>query len=316
MPFEVSIAEHNDHSIITLQDKDGGSKAEIFSFGALLNHFSAVHDSGFINVIDGFDNVEDALENVTPFFKSAKLSPYVCRVENGRYKFNGNDYQLGKYISNGNALHGLIYDASFKAVSQDANENYSCVVLETIYDNDLEGYPFRYKCAVEYRLSPGNALTVSTTITNMDKEPMPITDGWHPYFTLGDTIDDYQVEFHSKEMLEFDDALIPTGKLLPYDTFATSKTFGATFFDNCFTTNFAEDQPTCIIRNPSKNIQVEFHPDTSYPYLQFYTPDSRKSIAVENLSAAPDAFNNKMGLKILNPGEEASFIVKYVIRSL
>jgi aldose 1-epimerase len=32
-----------------------------------------------------------------------------------------------------------------------------------------------------------------------------------------------------------------------------------------------------------------------------YTPDHRKSIAIENLSAAPNCFNNKMGLHIMQP---------------
>ena len=78
-------------------------------------------------------------------------------------------------------------------------------------------------------------------------------------------------------------------------------------FDNCFTLNFAECQPMCVIRNPRKKVQIEIHPERSYPYLQIYTPDHRKSIAIENLSGAPDAFNNGMGLKVLAPGETANF---------
>ncbi|MEJ7677226.1 MAG: hypothetical protein WKG06_05005 [Segetibacter sp.] len=56
-------------------------------------------------------------------------------------------------------------------------------------------------------------MTIITTVTNIDKQLIPVVDGWHPYFTLGNTINDYQLEFQSKEMLEFDENLIPTGKL-------------------------------------------------------------------------------------------------------
>ena len=45
--------------------------------------------------------------------------------------------------------------------------------------------------------------------------------------------------------------------------------------------------------------------------MQFYTPDDRKKIAIENLSSAPDAFNNKMGLQILEPQETINFITSY-----
>ena len=67
---------------------------------------------------------------------------------------------------------------------------------------------------------------------------------------------------------------------------------------------------------PEKKVQIEFHPEESYPYLQIYTPEHRKSIAIENLSGAPDAFNNGMGLKVLQPGELATFTTKYITRTL
>ena len=38
-------------------------------------------------------------------------------------------------------------------------------------------------------------------------------------------------------------------------------------------------------------------------------PD-RKSIAIENLSSAPDAFNNKIGLVVLGPDDSQAFSTK------
>ena len=316
MAFEILVAKNGNDAVITLKDLTEKSSVEIYTFGALLNNFSAQHHHETINVIEGFSSIEDAKQNLTPFFKSAKLSPFVCRVKDGKYKFGEGTFELKKYASNGNALHGLLYDCSFTVASQWQNESEAAVVLEYLYDNQKEGFPFIYKCSVEYKLSVNNILSVSTTITNLDNKLMPITDGWHPYFTLGDSINDYLVEFQSKTMLEFDDKLIPTGKQIPYETFGSLTLLGNTFFDNCFALDFTECQPLCVVRNPLKNIQVEFYPEKSYPYLQIYTPDSRKSIAIENLSAPPDAFNNGIDLKILQPGEEATFSVKYKIKSL
>jgi aldose 1-epimerase len=137
-----------------------------------------------------------------------------------------------------------------------------------------------------------------------------------PLFYFRDSIDDYQLEFQSKEILEFDEDLIPTGKLIPYQEFGSLKNFGPTLLDNCFTLNFAECQPMCVVRNPIRRVQLEIHPDRSYPYLQIYTPDHRKSMAIENLSGAPDSLNNGMGLKVLSPGEATTFTTKFIIRSL
>lgn len=71
-----------------------------------------------------------------------------------------------------------------------------------------------------------------------------------------------------------------------------------------------------MFRNSKKKIQVEIYPTTAYPYLQIFTPAHRKSIAIENLSAAPDALNNGIGLKVLEPEESASFKTKFVIHAL
>ena len=315
MPFDTIISD-DENQVITLKDLSDKTSVEIFAFGALLNKFSVWHNEGFLNIVDGFASAGEAKELLTPFFKSAKLSPYACRVNNATYSFGKNEYHLTKYSSHGNALHGLLFNVVFSVKDFSNTENAATVILEHIYDNKNEGYPFRYKCEVKYELSAKNSLVITTTVTNLNDGLMPLVDGWHPYFSLGDTIDDYQVEFQSKEMLEFDENLIPTGKPVPYAGFNSLKAFGPTFLDNCFTVNFAECQPMCVVRNTARKVQLEVHPETSYPYLQIYTPEHRKSIAIENLSGAPDAFNNGIGLKVLEPGEVAVFSTKFIIKSL
>ena len=71
-----------------------------------------------------------------------------------------------------------------------------------------------------------------------------------------------------------------------------------------------------VFRDPAAKLQLEISPDKSYPYLQIYTPPQRESIAFENLSAAPDAFNNGMGLITLKKDQSASFTTTYQLRSL
>jgi aldose 1-epimerase len=58
---------------------------------------------------------------------------------------------------------------------------------------------------------------------------------------------------------------------------------------------------------------VQFFPSDSYPYLQIYTPPHRKSIAIENVSGPPDAFNNGMGFVTLEPGQSALFTTTYKV---
>jgi aldose 1-epimerase len=316
MPFEISVTGAEDSTRIFLKDIETGCTAQVFGFGAVLNSFSLPVDGEIINVVDGYSSVEEAQRSMTTFFKSSKLSPFACRIKNARYSFGGKTHELTKFSIGTSAIHGLIYDAIFTIEDKRSSDNEATVALKYSYDNDSEGYPFHYSCIVEYKLTANNTLTVSTCITNVDEQLLPIADGWHPYFALGDTIDECQLEFQSKEMLEFSQELIPTGNLIPYQEFGSLKKLEGTSLDNCFTVNFAECQPMCVFRNPKKKIQLEIYPSTSYPYLQIFTPDHRKSIAIENLSAPPDALNNGIGLKVLEPNQSASFTTKFVIHSL
>ena len=60
---------------------------------------------------------------------------------------------------------------------------------------------------------------------------------------------------------------------------------------------------------------LTIEPSPAYPYLQLYTPDHRGSIAIENLSGAPNCFNNKMGLHILQPQEVWKLETSYQLTS-
>ncbi|HZE84227.1 MAG TPA: aldose 1-epimerase, partial [Puia sp.] len=151
-----------------------------------------------------------------------------------------------------------------------------------------------------------------TIVTNTGKGTMPIADGWHPYFQLGGSVDSWLLQFSATAIVEFDERLIPTGRLLKYDTFKKARLIGDEQLDNCFVLDPGA-MPACELFNPANGLRVTFFPDPGYPYLQLFTPPGRKSIAVENLSAAPDAFNNKMGLLLLGPGSSQTFTVNYKV---
>jgi aldose 1-epimerase len=301
-----------------LQDASNGTVVEtIPACGAMLHAFTVNNNGRHINVIEGYDNAADFKANVTnKGFKSSKLSPFVCRMKKGSYHFGERDYRIEKFYLGEHAIHGLLYDAAFEVTAKEAGENKAAVTLLHQYRGADAGFPFHYDCIVTYTLEAVNKLTVNTEIINISGGLMPVQDGWHPYFTFGGSINDLQLEFQSKEIVEFDEGLIPTGKLTHYEDFGSLTQLGDQFFDHCFTLNFAECQPLCVLRDAQQKIQLEIHPGQSYPYLQVYTPPHRQSIAIENLSGAPDGFNNGMGLRVLEAGETTSFETVYKITLL
>lgn len=315
--FSINNITENGFDKIILKDEQNGTSAQIVpSCGAILHSFTAAIDGKEFNVIESYESETDFRDNVTKGFLGTKLSPFVCRINKGKYSFEGREYTIEKNYDRNNALHGLIYDQSFTVINQKVSEERAFVSMAHEYRATDKGYPFNYDSIVTYELEKDNKLDVITEVINRDEVEIPLQDGWHPYFKLDSKIDDLELQFQSIDMVEFNDELIPTGKLIPYKEFYKPKKLGNTFLDNCFTLNFSEGQPICFLQNIEKNVQVEIHTNESYPYLQFYTPPHRNSIAIENISGTPDAFNNGMGLKIVSPGESVTFKTSYKISSL
>lgn len=307
MKFSVKIKNDDIFPVVVLKDEQQRTEAVIFTFGALLNNFII---DGKQNIIDGFASCSDAKENITNGFKSAKLSPFVCRVNNGKYKFQNQKFRTGKFFINAEAIHGLLYNAVYNIIDSGADNNVAFVTLQYEYSKKDEGFPFEFLCEITYKLEKNNKLSIATTIINKSNKEMPLCDGWHPYFSFDQPINNLLFKINAGQILEFDDKLLPTGKIFPFNKFQTQEKLNDTFFDNCFILKNIKE-PACIIQDINNNLKLKIFPLENYPYLQVYTPPHRNSIAIENLSSAPDAFNNKIGLIILNASESKTFTTAF-----
>jgi len=310
MSFSATRSEQHNSTVIILKDESSNCQAEIYAFGALLNKFTVPVNGKAFNVIDGFSSVTDAKENITNGFKGTKLSPFVCRLTNGKYNFNDSLHKVDKFYLGSDAIHGLLFDQSFTVKEKGADDKKAYVVLSYQYNKKNEGFPFAFDMEVTYTLTQGNTLTLTTKVTNKASTDIPLSDGWHPYFTLGNKVDELFVQFNSKRMIEFNDKLVPTGNYLPYNSFNEAKQFEDTFLDNCFELN-ETGTVACSLKNEQNGLQLNIIPSDSYRYLQIYTPPHRNSIAIENLSSAPDAFNNGIGLILAKPNETYTFKTTY-----
>ena len=315
MNFSIYHSNENGLDLVNVKEEKTGTEIALLpGHGASLHAWRVRQENEDVfNVIDGYHDLAELQREMGRSFKSPKLSPFPCRIPAGKYEFEGASYQLENLFPDGTAIHGLLYNKAFTITEEDAGHSSATLSMEYWYKKEDKGYPYDYNCLVRYVLHPDSVLEVVTTVTNLDKQVIPIADGWHPYFQLGGTIDNWSLQFHASAILEFDEKLIPTGLLTQYDTFDSPRLVGNTFLDNCFALKPDIVSPACELFNPANGLRISFFPDMSYPYLQLYTPPGRNSIAVENLSAAPDCFNNKMGLVPLPPGHSHIFTVRYKV---
>lgn len=314
--FSIKTKTENGFSIFVLKDEESGCFAEVIpGCGATLHAFGVQNSHKNFQVIDHYESKEQFEDQVESLgYKSCKLSPFVCRLQNGAYSFGGDDLQIENIGGGKHALHGLLYKKEFAVISEVANEMHAEISMIYSYRRENTGYPFDYDCIITYGLSGDCKLHLRTECINQSgKGLIPVQDGWHPYFDLGLKVDELELEFQSTEQYIFNKELVPTGEKIAYEEFSSIKPIGSIHLDNSFILDQQECQPLCVVRNKKAGVEIQLFPADSYPILQIYTPPERQSIAIENLSGPPNAFNMGKGFITLEAGQSAVFETAYRI---
>jgi aldose 1-epimerase len=308
MSFDLNILAHGASKRIQLLDQLNGTLIEINTKGGLMNRWMVKHKGHPLELI--LSNIgDDHFEKNG--FRSSKMSPFSCRIDEGKYQIDNQAFVFNKFYLGAHAIHGLVYDAEFSILSTEVQANYAQLILLFEYKGKDPGYPFPYDLQLQWTLYPDNLIGIETSIVNKANRVMPLMDGWHPYFTLGGQVDDYLLEFHSIGKLIMRKDLIPTGEIRQENIFEKGLKIGDTFYDDCYLLDPIQNK----IQLSYEDKSIIIAPIHNYPYLQLYTPEDRKSITVENLSGAPDCFNNKMGLQKLEPQGQIYFETSYQFKS-
>lgn len=257
-------------------------------------------NSLILNSQDIIDGNTDEIKLASNYLaKSALLIPFPNRIDKGIYAFEGRKYRLPiNKKDEGHAIHGLIYDKSFELINTNTTEiSISASFFYKINSSQYKGYPFDLALLMVFTLE-NNQLAISVSATNCGDSKLPYGVGWHPYLKTSKKIDECRISIAGKNILEIDKkkVIIPTGKLKRTKSY-NNIPIGKQFFDTCFT-NLAS------YKTQFENIII--FQDPTMNFLQAYTPDDRQSIAIEPMSCAPDAFNNKMGLINLMPDESVT----------
>jgi aldose 1-epimerase len=238
----------------------------------------------------------------------APLIPWPNRLADGRYRFEGVDYQVAlTEPTKHNAIHGFLRWRPWRAVERAPDR----VVMGTrLYP--LDGYPFALDVHVAYELSDAG-LTVSTTAVNIGERSCPYAAGQHPYLSPGDgLIDDCELEIPAATRIVTDaERQLPTGKEpvqgTPFD-FRVARRLGEERLDFAFTDLTRGEDGRAVTRLAAPDGRcAELWVDGHYPIVELYTGDTlasarqRRGLGVEPMTCAPNAFQSGEGLITLEP---------------
>ena len=228
-------------------------------------------------------------------YQSSLLFPFPNRLKGGQYRFNNTNYQfLLNDFGRPNALHGFVHDQRFEIVELSQDK----INLRLRSSGDRMAYPFKFELDLTYSLLPGK-LDIRVEISNSGDRIMPCGFGWHPYFNIRD--DKTHMLLSGVEKIEIDEDMIPTGKRTPYKTFEEPALLRDVRLDTCFRFLSEGINSTSLYFVDGEELQI--WQDHNYSFVQVFTPDDGKTIAIEPMTCGIDALNSGDGLKKLSPGE-------------
>ncbi len=244
------------------------------------------------------------------------LSPFPGRVDRGRYSYQGGDYQLNGFAENkGNSLHAFVRELNWIVEKISDNQIASTVEVKE-QDFSEKGFPFSLEFNIIYEILD-DGLSIKTDVKNIGDKTVPFGIGYHPYFKVATKVDDMIWQVPAKSVVEFDDSLKPTGKLIPVEEsnldFRTPARIGGRVIDNCFTDLIRDEKDifTSKLSSEDGSKGIEIWQDSSYPYFQTYSSDTitpknrRQAMALEPQSCCGFAINMpELGLIHLEKGEE------------
>jgi aldose 1-epimerase len=231
-------------------------------------------------------------------YAGSLLVPWPNRIAQGRYEFEGNQYQLEVRDGLGNAMHGLVDEAAAEVVETRAG----FLKLSTKVEASA-GYPWNLLVEATFELT-ADELVVGYFVTNVGSGNAPVGIGTHPYFPFSNEttieVNAFTASVHGSDMLPVSQtpaAAIGLGlgnpvsvRDLKLDTQFTSVT-----------------NPVATLKTGDHTLDI-WHDNA--PWLMIYTTNKfpwadgpGNAIAIEPQTCPADAFNTGEDLRVLASGE-------------
>jgi len=295
-----------DYESIVVATGDGCYRLELVpAFGRVSN--SLIHtaaDGTQTALIAGLYSRADL--ELDRYFRGVALYPFVNRLKDGCYVHNGKRFQFAlNEPALGNSLHGFLYKQRPRVEQERSSQQEAEVTLVWRYAGDVPAYPFAAEVRLHCHLHSEHGLTLSFTVKNLHHQPVPLAIGWHPFFTLGQKLDELWLQLPPVNRIEVNERLLPTGASRRFDRFDQATAIGDLGLDDCMELlDTGQERASTLLCSPKTGQGIEIWQMTAeYPYLQVFTPPDRLSIAIEPVSGGINCFNTGRHLRLLGSDE-------------
>ncbi|MGN6327287.1 aldose 1-epimerase family protein [Pseudolysinimonas sp.] len=258
-----------------------------------------------------------APDAIAPQGNGLILAPWPNRVRDGRWSWRGEPQQLA--ISEpalGNASHGLLRNTGYRVVERTA----SSVELGALIPPQL-GWPATIDTRVVYRLEEDGLVVTHRAVAGADGAPWAV--GAHPYLRVGaHPVETLELTVPSDAWLAVDERLnaLDVRAMDAEHDLRGGRPLAGLDLNSAYTgLANADARATVATLTAPDGSRTELWADPAFGWLQVYTPADHPrpggpglAVALEPMTAAPDALNSGAGLVELAPGEawEASWGIR------
>ena len=291
--------------VLTLEDPDSGAFVSVLpTRGGTVHRLGLPVPDGTVREVLYPMRTEIEVERHR-WAKGAQLAPWPNRIQDARYEFGGAILEPEKNFKpqGGHAIHGLTMFETARLVAKSLEDGWFEVAVES---KGWKGYPFPVQISHRFSLSADGFL-METAIRNTGRKAAPAGHGWHPYFRLGESIKPCLLKLPEGKMLESTERAVPSGRKLAWGTFTKPALIGDGWLNDCMEIGSRNGIATTAMTDPVTGLTLEVWQESGpgkYGYVQVFTHPRRHCLAIEPMTCAPNAFNNGIGLVVLEPGQE------------
>jgi aldose 1-epimerase len=294
--------ENKARSIKLVSFETGESVSILPILGATVRELVLRCGGKLFSVLEFPQSYEDTVEN--KHYAGVKLIPFPGRITDATYRFAGKTHKLKVNSSNNFAIHGFFLDKPYQLIKTKVEENSASVVLGSDHNGKTYGYPFKFEVRLTYTLTAGS-FTCTTEIRNTDSKPIPIGDGWHPYFKTSGSVKRLLLSIPAHSVVEVTPLKVPIGEMRKPISKRSTIPLSNKTLDSVFDFGKTRQKVTTKLVDRKLGVEIQLWQDSGtgrYRYLILYRPVSGTSVAIEPWTCAPNSFNNGMGLIVLKPG--------------
>ena len=261
------------------------------------------------------------------------LWPLPNRLTDKRYVYQGQTYSLAELKrprGNDVLIHGLVFDRPWQydmPMSRQDSISVTTYIDITPESPFYQGYPFDSRLSLTYTLTI-HSVTVSYNVQNNGSKDMPFGFALHPYFATLSGKGDTLVSLPANYVMEADDELLPTGRLLDvrgimYAMFDLSEPVPIANLKLDHVYIGLRKNESAVIEYRKQAMRLRILASEEFTHIGIYTPPPEEDgpfFCLENQTCSTDAINlHNRGLQEmahlleLRPGESSNGFIQYAI---